>query len=94
MTTAERDQGVTTYRYAVVVEHDESAGRAVAYVNDAAGPLRGEGDTPVLALSVLAATLARWPIGGREEWTSTLQGRAFLAECHLELGMGPPPGKA
>jgi hypothetical protein len=94
MTAPERDQGAIEYRYQIVVSHDLEAGRAVAYVDDPGGPLLAYGETPVLALSALSALLAHWPNGGREEWTRTTQGQAFLAECRVEFGVGTPRGKA
>lgn len=60
-------------------------GRSVAFVKgdgpDEEAPLRGEGETPLLALADLAASLREWHQGGSERWLTTPTGRAFFEEC-------------
>lgn len=80
-----------TYEIEVVYEPD---GRAVAFVKsdgpDEEAPLRGEGDTPLLALAALTINLREWHQGGSVRWLSTPNGRAFLEECKRHVGGDKP----
>lgn len=66
------------YEYRLVVECSDAEG-CVARINglegdDAESPLRGYGETPILALRALVETLADWPAGGADRWLNTPRG--------------------
>jgi hypothetical protein len=61
----------TTYTI-TVEEHGD--GTCVARIGDEDTPLRGAGETPILAIAALAETLREWPLGGSDRWLNTPAG--------------------
>ena len=75
------------------VEHHAN-GSCTAYLDDANSPLRGHGDTQILALAALMETLVDWANGGSDRWLNSPAGTKFARMFVPDFEPGSPKGAA
>lgn len=63
------------YNYALTVR--EVDGGCVATIDGDDSPIRGFGETPILALAQLAECLRDWPVNGAARWLGTSAGESL-----------------
>jgi hypothetical protein len=73
----------------LLVEHHDD-GTVTVYVDELGSPLRGYGESMILALAALADCLREWPVSGADRWLSSSAGVKFARMFCPDFEPEPP----
>jgi hypothetical protein len=77
----------------LLVEHHDD-GSVTVYLDGTDSPLRGHGETQILALAALADCLREWANGGSDRWLNSPAGVKFARMFVPDFEPGPQGGSA